>query len=160
MANTYETLEGTFYWTKIVDPEETPFKDKNGDFKWVWKTMFRPNAESLMKVMDLQSKGVKNMLKKDELGYYTNFNRPVKDSRGKSLQPPKAYKADGTTPLTESIGNGSKGKLVLELYEHKTPTGGKASAARLYSLTITELVVYSGSSDDGKSDENGGRPPF
>lgn len=142
MANTYETLEGTFYWTKIVDPEETPFKDKKGNLKWVWKTMFRPNADSLMKIMDLQSKGVKNQLKKDELGYYTNFNRPVKDSKDKALQAPRAYKADGITPLNDVIGNGSKGRVVLELYEHKTPNGGKAHAARLYSISITDLVVF------------------
>lgn len=155
MPNTYETLEGSFNWTQITDPQETPFKDKKGNAKWVWKTQFRPNSESLMKVMDLQSKGVKNQLKKDDLGYYVNFNRPTKDSAGKALQPPRAFKADGITPLTENIGNGSKGKVVLELYEHKTPNGGKAHAARLYSFSITDLVVFGGSENTGETGSGG-----
>lgn len=152
MANTYETLEGTFYWVKITDPEETPFKDKKGNLRWVWKAMFRPNSESLLKIMDLQAKGVKNQLKKDEDGYYVNFSRPVKDNAGKALQPPRAYKADGITPLNEDVGNGSKGRLVLEIYEHKTPNGGKASAARLYSISVTDLVVFGA---DGTKAEGG-----
>lgn len=155
MANTYETLEGSFNWVQIDEPVETPFKDKKGNLRWVWKAQFRPNAESLMKVMDLQSKGVKNQLKKDDQGYFVNFNRPVKDNAGKALSPPRAYKADGITPLNDNIGNGSKGKVVLELYEHKTPNGGKAHAARLYSFAITDLVVYSGGGDQ-PSGEGGG----
>lgn len=150
--NTYEVLEGSFAWTKIDEPEETPFKDKKGNFREVWKTMFRPNAESLMKILDMQSKGIKNQLKKDESGYYINYSRPVKDSKGKPLQAPKAYKADGMTPLAGSIGNGSKGKLTLEVYEHKTPNGGKACAARLYSIAVTELVEYEGSTSSGSND--------
>ena len=32
MANSFETLEGTLYWTKVIDLEETPFKDKKGNW--------------------------------------------------------------------------------------------------------------------------------
>lgn len=145
MANLV-TLEGTFYWAQhIYEPTETPFKDKHGNLRWVWKVMFRPTPDSLMQIMDLQSKGVKNQLKKDEQGYFVNFSRPTKDSAGKALRPPFVFAADGQTVITDAIGNGSKGKLTLDLYEHKTPTGGKANAARLYSITVTELVTYNSS---------------
>lgn len=155
MANLV-TLEGTFYWAQhIYEPTETPFKDKHGNLRWVWKVMFRPTPESLMQIMDLQSKGVKNQLKKDEQGYFVNFSRPTKDSAGKALRPPFVFAADGQTVITDAIGNGSKGKLTLDLYEHKTPTGGKANAARLYSITVTELVTYNSSKSSEETSTGG-----
>lgn len=157
MANLV-TLEGTFYWAQhIYEPTETPFKDKHGNLRWVWKVMFLPTPDSLMQIMDLQSKGVKNQLKKnDNNQYYVNFSRPTKDSAGKALRPPFVFAADGQTVITDAIGNGSKGKLTLDLYEHKTPTGGKANAARLYSITVTDLVTYGGSTPVAETPGSGG----
>lgn len=144
MANTFEHLEGEFHWIKAVDAEKSPFTLKGEPDKYAWKTMFRPNQESLLKIMDLQSKGVKNKLSKDEAGYYVNFSRPTEIKTGKGpikLDPPKIYAEDGATAISgNDIGNGSKGKITLEIYEHKTPNGGKSHAARWYAATITNLV--------------------
>jgi hypothetical protein len=144
MANTFEKLKGSFHYMRAVTAEKSPFTKQGEPDKFAWKTMFRPDQASLMKIMDLQSKGVKNKLSKDEDGYYTNFSRPteVKGRAGlMKLDPPKVYGADGTTPIdADTVGNGSEGELTVELYEHKTPNGGKAHAARFYAATITKLV--------------------
>jgi hypothetical protein len=139
----FVTLTGEFHWHKHVDAEKSPFTLKGEPEKWAWKTMFIPDQESLMKVMDLQSEGVKNKLSKleDRPGYSVNFSRPTKIGKaGKELAPPKVYQADGTTPFEGRVENGSKGVITLELYEHKTPNGGKAKAARWLSSTITEAA--------------------
>jgi hypothetical protein len=150
MSN-FVTLKGEFHWCKPNAPEKSPFTPKGDPEKWAWKTMFIPDQESLMKVMDLQSMGVKNKLSKleDRPGYSVNFSRPTKIGKaGKELDPPKMYQADGVTPLTEQVGNGSKGEITLELYEHKTPNGGKAHAARWYSAKIEEMVEYKGRTEN------------
>ena len=144
MSNLYETLSGEFYWTRTKEPELSPFKAKPSDpDKYQWKTMFRPDKDSLTKIMDLQSMGVKNQLRKDDKGYFINFNRPteIKTGRGMSkLEPPKVT-LNGK-PFDEFIGNGSRGQLTLEVYEHKTQNGGKGHAARLYAIDLEEHVPY------------------
>jgi hypothetical protein len=147
--NTYETLTGEFWWVKAHEPEEGPaqFNKPGQPPKFAWKIQFRPNAESVMKIIDLQSKGVKNQLKKTEDGksYFINFSRPTeipkKFGPSTKLTAPTVFGADGKTPIKEQVGNGSKGNIILELYEHRTPTG-KAHAARWFSLTVTDLVPY------------------
>ena len=144
MSNSYVTLNGEFHWCKYIEPEKSPFTLKGEPEKWAWKTMFIPDQESLMKIMDLQSMGVKNKLSKleDRPGYSVNFSRPTRIGKGvgKELAPPNVYQADGKTPFEGRVENGSKGSITLELYEHKTPNGGKAHAARWYSATITEAA--------------------
>lgn len=150
MSNTFETLEGELNWVRTKTPEMSPaqFKSKPTDpDKYFWKTMLRPTQDSLIKIMDMQAKGVKNKLGKDDKGYYINFNRPVEtfDKNGRvkeKFNPPKVYKADGSTEITDLVGNGSKGFVKIELYEHGAPGGKKAHAARLDSIMVTELVPY------------------
>lgn len=146
----YEKLLGEFYWVKVGEPEESPaeFRRPGEPPKYSWRVQFRPDKDSLMKIMDLQSMGVKNKLKKTEdgKGYSINFSRPTEVRKGKKgpvtkLNPPMVFAADGKTPITDPIGNGSKGELTIELYEHKTPTG-TAHAARFYSMTVTDLIPY------------------
>lgn len=152
--NTYEKLTGEFWWVKGDSPEEGPaqFNKPGQPPKFAWKIQFRPNAESVMKIIDLQAKGVKNQLKKTEdgKGYLINFSRPTeipkKFGAPTKLNAPTIFGADGKTPLNEQVGNGSKGDITLELYEHKTPTG-KAHAARWFSLTVTDLVPYGAKMD-------------
>lgn len=140
----FVTLEGELNWVRHIDPEMSPFTPQGQPSRYQWKVMFRPDQESLMKVMDMQSKGVKNQLKKDERGYYVNFNRPTAKPTKKGeikFEAPKVVMADGT-PVTTLIGNGSKGSIKVELYQHGTPNGGKAYAARWDSAIITDLVKY------------------
>jgi hypothetical protein len=145
MANFYEEMDGEFHWMRHLEPEASPFTKQGEPPKYQWKTMFKPNADSVMKIMDMQAKGVKNQLKKDDAGqWYVNFNRPteIKTKKATStLSPPKVTKEDGT-PITELVGNGSKGRIKVELYQHGTPNGGKAYAARWDSAVITDLVEY------------------
>ncbi len=134
-----EELQGELWWVRTKEPEEF-----NG--KRQWKCMIRPTQEGVMKLLDLQSKGVKNMLKKDEKGYYINFNRPTerKNKAGvvvQKFEAPKVYNTDGTE-FDGLVGNGSEGSIKLEIYQHATPTGGKAHAARLWSIHLTKLVEY------------------
>lgn len=149
MPSFFETLEGELNWARTQTPELSPFKNKPSDpDKYQWKVMLRPNQESMMKILDLQAKGCKNKLGKDDRGYTVNFNRPTERRNTRTgailekFEPPKVFKSDGVTPMTDLIGNGSKGKVTVEVYEHNAPNGGKAHAARLHSITVTELVPY------------------
>src|SRR5678810_814111 len=130
----FETLSGELNYVRTKNPEMTPsqYKSKPTDpDKYFWKAQIRPDQESLMKIMDLQSLGVKNKLGKDERGYFVNFNRPEStfDKKGAVKQrftPPKVYKGDWSTPFEDYVGNGSKGQLKIEVYEHNAPGGKKA----------------------------------
>lgn len=132
----YVFIQGKLSWVKVTVPDE-----------WgKWKVCVHPNEESLNKIRDLQAEGIKNVLKKDEDGYYTNFSRPTqKMMKGKvvGLAPPEVLQADGKTPLTGVlIGNGSDGVVKLEVYSHGTPGGGKAKAARLLSIKVDNLIPF------------------
>lgn len=131
-------LEGALSWVK-VDPSnpEPPFgNEKSGK----WSVVLHPTKEGIETVRDLQAEGLKNVVKKDENGYYVKFSRPVarfnKDGvKTKEFDPPKL-----TGATVKEIGNGSLATIKLEVYEHPTPAGGKAKAARLYSVDITRLT--------------------
>lgn len=156
MPSKFVELEGELYWTRLKDPELSPFKNKPTDpDKYQWKTMLRPTQESLLKVMDMQSMGVKNKLGKDEKGYTVNFNRPTeqRNKRGeivKRFDPPKVTLADGSV-FEGLIGNGTKGVVTVELYEHGGPNNTKAHAARLHSVVIKELVEYKSPNSSAES---------
>jgi hypothetical protein len=119
-----------------------------------WKHVLYLDPESLEKVRELQAQGVKNVLKKDEEGYYTTFSRPgQKVYKGivKGLAPPEILDgslpkmADGSYPPMRPdvmVGNGSDITTVLEVYEHGTPGGGKAKAARWLSSIVFNLVPF------------------
>lgn len=137
MAGTeYVFIQGKLSWVKVQTPNE-----------WgKWTVTVHPNNESLEKIRELQGEGMKNVLKKDEDGYFTQFNRPTqKMMKGKvvGLVPPEVLQADGKTPLTGVlVGNGSDGVVKLEVYSHGTPGGGKAKAARLLSIKIDNLIPF------------------
>jgi hypothetical protein len=132
----YVFIKGKLSWAKTQVPDE-----------WgKWKVTVHPDAESLEKIRDLQGQGIKNVLKKNDEGYYTTFSRPVsKMIKGKvvGLAPPEVLEADGKTPLKNAlIGNGSDGIIKLEVYTHGTPGGGKAKAARLMSICVKNLIPF------------------
>ena len=132
----YVFIQGKISWLKNTVPDE-----------WgKWKVTIHPNAESLEKIRELQTEGIKNVLKKDDDGYYTTFSRPTqKMIKGKVIgfAPPEVLQADGKTPLTGIlVGNGSDGTVKLEVYSHGTPGGGKAKAARLLSIKVDNLIPF------------------
>lgn len=136
MATEHVYIKGKLSWVKFQHPDE-----------WgKWKVTVHPNSESLEKIRELQTEGVKNVLKKDDDGYFTTFSRPTqKMIKGKvqGLAPPVVLQSDGVTPLTGVlVGNGSDGVVKLEVYSHGTPGGGKAKAARLLSIKIDNLIPF------------------
>lgn len=135
MATEYKYVQGKAKWAKLQQPDE-----------WgKWKIVLYPNPESLEMIRDLQAQGIKNVIKKDEDGYYTTFSRPTSiQAKGKvvGLAPPEVLEADGKTVFKNLIGNGSDVTLKLEVYQHGTPGGGKAKAARLMSIRVDNLVPF------------------
>lgn len=130
------TLTGTLYWVMTDNPDPL-YND--------YRTTLYPDQASLPKAMDLQSQGVKNTLRKDDIGYNLIYRRRhEQDMRGKKvvLGPPQVAKADGTPLKGSEVGNGSKGAIILELYSHKTPQGRQSKAARLASVRVDELVPF------------------
>jgi hypothetical protein len=135
-ATEYVFIQGKLSWVKCEVPNE-----------WgKWTATIHPNQTSLDKIRELQGEGVKNVLKKDDDGYYTTFSRPTsKMIKGKvvGMAPPEVLQADGKTPLKGIlVGNGSDGTIKLEVYQHGTPGGGKAKAARLLSIKVDNLIPF------------------
>lgn len=147
----FETLKGELHWVFCKEPRLGYKATPSDPDKHEWSVMLRPDQESLMKIMDMQALGVKNKLSKDDTGqhYQISFKRPtqtVNKKTGavlKTFQAPQVFQADGATILEELVGNGSKGFVKIELYEHNAPGGKKAHAARLDSVCVTDLVPYS-----------------
>lgn len=132
----YVYIQGKLSWVKTQVPNE-----------WgKWTCTIHPNQASLELIRELQTEGVKNVLKKDDDGYYTTFSRPTQRMiKGKviGLAPPELMQPDGKSPLTGVlVGNGSDGTVKLETYYHGTPGGGKARAARLHSIRIDNLIPF------------------
>jgi hypothetical protein len=112
-----------------------------------WNVTFYPDGNALEEIRDMQANGLKNILKKDENGYYITFKRAHRVERGDKTfvnTPPSVVASDGQTPVTDLIGSGSKVTVKLETYSHGTPGGGRAIAARLAGVQVDELVPYYG----------------
>jgi hypothetical protein len=95
-------------------------------------------------------------MKKDDDGYYIQFSRePSKLMRGKvvAFAAPKVVDKDGVPIDGSRVGNGSDVTVRLEVYQHGTPNGGKAKAARFDSIRIDNLVPYQPDRDLGSQDE-------
>lgn len=131
----YVFIKGKLSWVKCEKPNE-----------WgKWTCVIHPDNEGLEKIRELQGEGVKNVLKKDDDGYFTTFNRPTqKMMKGKvvGLAPPEILDKDGKPMHGVGIGNGSDGVVKLEVYSHGTPGGGKAKAARLMAIKVINLIEY------------------
>ena len=129
-------IQGKISWSKrLFYPDEKYQK---------YSVMIHPNPEGLEKIRELQTKGLKNILKKDDDGYYTTFSRPTVRKYGavvKAFEAPAVVDKDGK-PIGDVVGNGTDATLKLEVYEHGTPGGGKANAARLVSVRIDNLVEF------------------
>lgn len=111
-----------------------------------WTVTVHPNAESLEIIRDLQTQGLKNVIKKDDDGWCVTFSRQTsKEMKGKiqGFEPPIVLTKEGKLLGKEAIGNGSDGVVKLEVYRHKVPgTDKMAKAARWVALRIDNLVPY------------------
>jgi len=141
------------------------FIDVKGKISWLyavgfnkydkWSVTLHPDTASLEVIRDLQAQGIKNQMKKDDDGYYIQFSRePTKMIKGKvvAFAQPKVIDKDGVPIDGSRIGNGSDATVRLEVYQHGTPNGGKAKAARFDSIRIDNYIPYS-PDRDLKSDE-------
>lgn len=144
MARTYnEYIKGKLSWVRPDKP------DPWGNYK----ATIHPDAESLEKIRELAAKGMKNKIGKDEDGYVVTFRRPTqKMMKGKVVAFTPVELLDGTQPKLAdgsfpplrdvAVGNGSDGVIKLQIYEHPTPSGGKAVAARLEAIRIDNLIPF------------------
>mgnify|MGYP006921310431 FL=1 len=129
--------------------------NKYGD----WSITIYPDNESLEVIRDYQAKGWKNVMKKDDTGYFIQFKRaPQKLMRGKmvAFAAPKVYIQNGDVvePMDGTkVGWGSDGIVRLEVYQHGTPSGGKSFANRWDSLKVTNLVPFEPDRSDWDADE-------
>lgn len=135
-------LSGIVDWVRYITPD--PVYNK-------WSISLHPDEESLKKLQELKmDRAIKNEFKKDERGYFMNFSRPSERKiKGKSVAmvPPVVVDKDNQPMENIAIGNGSTGTIKLELYQHSTPSGGKAWAARWEALRIDDLVPYNMETD-------------
>ena len=134
-------LSGVVRYFKHITPEVFEI---NGKKNVSWKHKLWPNPGSLELIRELQAEGIKNVLKKDDDGYFINFSRPVaiekKDGTRVEMGPPKVTLDDGTDLKDTAVGDGSYVTTVLDVYQHRIANGGSAKAARWQSSTVHTLV--------------------
>jgi hypothetical protein len=143
MATKQVYLQGKSKWTRVVQP------NKFGD----WSTDVYLTPESLDTFKTLK---VKNVIKKDEDGYYVSLRRPQSRMyRGKvqAFAPPVVVDAKGL-PMTDPIGNGSDLTCEVEHYSYKTPQGDTAYAIRLGRIRVDNLVPFVKESRTAEEQEN------
>ena len=140
MATETVFVQGKSMWARTQRPDE-----------WGnWSLQLHLDNKSLEIVNKLIEQGLKNRLKKDDDGYFMTFRRPTqKMMRGKVIgfTPVEVLDKDGKTPIDVAIGNGSDVTLKLEVYQHGTPGGGKAKAARLQGVRVDNLVPFESEKD-------------
>lgn len=119
-----------------------------------WSLKLYLDSESKDKIIELQTKGLKNTLKKDDDGYYVTFKRPPKKEykdyvtgamKEMTFQPPVIFDVAGNVLPNAAtiIGDGSDITIKCQVY----PFGGKGGiakgiATRLESVRIDNLVPY------------------
>jgi hypothetical protein len=139
-GSSYEFIQGKLSWVKYITPNQ-----------WEkWSVQVHPNQESLERIRELQSEGIKNVIKKDDDGYFCTFSRPTsRVIKGKiiGMTPPVVTDKDGQPMEGVAIGNGSDGIVKLEIYTHPTPNGGSAKAARWDALRVTNLIPFNTDTD-------------
>lgn len=146
---------------------KTQLVDVEGKIKYIhgvnlnkygkWAITVYPTPKSLDIIRDLQADGLKNVMKKDDDGYYITFSRePTKLMRGKvvAFTAPKIVDADGKLMDGNKVGWTSDAIVRLEVYSHPVPnTQKRAKAARWDSLKVTNLVPFEVDKSDWSEEE-------
>jgi len=129
-------FKGKGKWVRVHSP------DPWGNYK----LDLYPDTESYDKLLELQKKGMKNTIKKDEDGYFITFRRPTqKVYKGKvvGFAPPEVLEADGKTTLRDVlVGNGSDLTVKVEAYPYKSPQGTPGLGIRLASIRVDNLIPF------------------
>lgn len=142
-------LSGKAKWVRNLIPTE------HGD----WRCTLYPDAASLDKIKEMQSRGLMNHLKKDEDGYYMQFKRPTerkfKAGTTQGMLPPLVVNSDGEPLIGVMVGNGSDVTIKLEVYPfNKIGGSGKAIAARWASMRVDNLIPYEREKDFTPQENN------
>lgn len=136
MDKTFIYWQGKAKWVRAVTPDLTYNK---------WNFVLYPDEKHLEEIRELQSKGVKNVLGKDDDGWKINISRPTQRVwKGKviAFAPPRVVDATGMPLDGVAIGNGSDVTAEIEVYQHGTPSGKKAHAIRWESLRVDNLIPF------------------
>lgn len=137
------TLKGKGKWiSKTMKEWDRPDGTKDRS----WSILFYPDEQSLEEIRDLQMRGLKNRLRKDDDGICISLSRKYeKLIKGKvvTFDPPFIKDLEGKD-IEQDIGNNSEVEVTLDIYEHSVPgSKNKSVAARYEGVTVTKLVEYS-----------------
>lgn len=146
MATEWVFIGGVMKWVQVDTP------NRYGK----WSVQLYPDAAGLEKLRELQAEGMKNNIKKDDDGWFVRFNRPtqlqLRSGKLIGLTAPELLDGrperkleDGSCPPLRgvSVGNGSKGVVKLEVYQHPVPNSDKkAKAARLFGIRVDDLIPF------------------
>lgn len=114
-----------------------------------------PDAESLEKINKLKREGLKNVLSKDDDGYFMRFKCPSsKEIRGKRIEFSVEVVDKDNQPTNVMIGDGSDITLKLERYSYAPKGAAAGIATRWMKLRIDHLVP-----SDFKPPEQEQEPP-
>ena len=133
-------IQGKVKWARFVAPDKFD----------CWSCDIYPTAESLEVLRGLQAEGAKNVMKKDDDGYFMRIRRPVNKKMGAKMvnfTAPRVVDTNGQPADASKIGNGSDVTLKIEAYQHNVPNGGKAKAIRLEAVKIDNLVPFNPEAD-------------
>jgi hypothetical protein len=142
-------VQGKGRWFHVLQ------RNKFGD----WSLELFPNKDSLEVIRKLQAQGMRNQLKWDDTedAWFVRFKRPPKkEIRGVmvEMEPPVVMDQNGVKLSGDiSFGNGSDVTLALEVYEHGTPSGKKAKAARLRGVKFDNLIPFNRETDYPKEEQ-------
>lgn len=148
----YVFVRGKAKWCRLINP------DTSFDSKGKWNMVLYPDDKSWTEILELKKEGIRNVLKRDEDGNYTQFSRnTMKKIKGSEIPmlPPEIIDKDGNPLRNVIIGNGSDVIVKLEVYyfhppaQPKTETG--TAAARIMTVRVDNLVPYTKESYDAKT---------
>lgn len=138
MAKEYIYLQGKGNWIRLVKPNQW---DK-------WSVQLHPTAEGIEKIRDLQAEGLKNVIKKDDDGYFINLNRPTykdyaKTGKRQLFTAPEVVDKNGVPMDGSTVGNGSDLTVKMEVYRFTVPgTSSKSVAMRMEAVKVDNLVPF------------------
>jgi len=145
----------------------TKIMDVHGKIKYIhavnlnkygaWSVTLYPDTASLELIRELQAEGLKNVMKKDDDGYFMQFKRdPQKLMRGKmvAFTAPKVVDKEGKPFDGLKIGWGSDATVRLEVYRYGGQNGiARGIGARWDSIKINNLVEFEIDKSDWTTDE-------
>lgn len=89
----------------------------------------------------------------DTLGKFLVLKRIAKmDETSNITNSPSVFDADGKTPFTGLIGNGSTCDVQVLVCTNEDPTGKTRTKVRLGNITVKDLVVYEGKAGETAAD--------